>query len=192
MSLFVVGTGRDPGLERMISFLCDEYKLPITVVSFQVFESPTGARLLARELSEPDVARHAQITQRRSVEDICQLADGEGIGEPYRNILQAAQGVGLYARPYKHSIMYTPPNNRNRMLFTAWAQVRDGGVVFYSDSKAFAEFYPIPAQTVLGLLGPDAWRSLTQEDVVTFTVGLKRAFEIIESQAPATAGASDD
>jgi hypothetical protein len=65
------------------------------------------------------------------------------------------------------------------MLFTAWAKAKDGGVTFYSDSKAFAEFFPIPAQDVVDLVGPDGWRSLSAEAAGEFVAGLGRIFELV-------------
>lgn len=36
--LFVVGTGKAPGLERIVTYLSDKFQMPISLVSYDVFE----------------------------------------------------------------------------------------------------------------------------------------------------------
>jgi len=58
--------------------------------------------------------------------------------------------------------MYTPPNNRNRMLYTVWAKRMMNGVKGYVSPKAFAEFYPVSEGKALEMLGKEGWRELDE------------------------------
>ena len=121
--LFVVGTGRAPGLERMAEYLANRFQLPISLISFDVFEPPGGEQILVRELTESDNEIIATSKYKPvSAEEVCALADGSGVGNDFRKIKKTAEDIGLYPRSYKSSIMYTPPFQKNRMLFTVWAQ----------------------------------------------------------------------
>ena len=50
--MIVVGTGAVPGLERMAGFLSDRCGVPIDIVTFDVFTTASGERILVRELTE--------------------------------------------------------------------------------------------------------------------------------------------
>ncbi|HEX3037265.1 MAG TPA: hypothetical protein VHT73_19445, partial [Thermodesulfobacteriota bacterium] len=108
--LFVVGTGRTPGLERMVSYLSERFKVPISVVLYEVFELPDGQQILVRRLTEYDFSKTFRIqSQSTSIEEVCKLAEDQGIGREFKVLLDAAQQHSLYPRVYKQSIMYTPP-----------------------------------------------------------------------------------
>jgi hypothetical protein len=107
---------------------------------------------------------------------ICVLADEEGIGQSFRAIKEAAERNGLYARPYKYSIMYTPPWNKTRMLFTVWAENTLGNhFAAYISPSTFAEFYPpITRQEAEKELGQEAWHDLSRSAAKHFIDGLDR------------------
>lgn len=175
--MYAVGTGKDPGLDRIVEFLSG-FQVPINVVSYQVFQLAAGQHILVRELTEAEAVPPSKA--RITVEQVCQLADTEGIGKQFRKILQAATSHGLYPRPWKLSIMYTPPTNRTRMLFTVWATKKSpGSLLSYVGPAAFAEFYPVTHEEVESLLGPDGWRESTAAEVDEFIAGLDRLFEIV-------------
>lgn len=174
--MYVVGTGSYPGLERMVDFLSGVHDLPITVVSYEVFQVGDQQKILVRELTEPET-KEADITTSRTVEELCARAEGNGIGREFRMLLSAARQHGIYPRPYKVAIMYTPPSNRTRMLFTVRASTRsDGLLLLYFGAAAFAEFYPVDEETVRALFGEDGWRHMTMEDVEDFVGKLGRLF----------------
>lgn len=50
--VFVVGTGEDLGLSRIVDYLYKKYGLPINVVLFQTFGLENGQHLLVRELTD--------------------------------------------------------------------------------------------------------------------------------------------
>jgi len=89
--IFVVGTGRAPGLERMIKYLSRNFGMPISVVSYEVFEIEGGQRVLARELADLETGPPVQPVKGRTVEEICAIADRSGLGKDFRSILEAAR-----------------------------------------------------------------------------------------------------
>jgi len=159
--LFVVGTGKAPGLERMVLYLSDKFQMPISLVSFDVFELKDGQQILAREITEPSIP-DIIYTESIFIDQLYQQADQEGVGKEFRALYEVAVKNKLYPRIYKHSIMYTPPNNRNRMLYTVWAKRMMNGVKGYVSPKAFAEFYPVSEEKALEMLGKEGWRELDE------------------------------
>jgi len=175
--MYVVGTGISHGLDRMVDFLSGTYKVPITLVSYEVFQIGDGHKILVRELAEPETIIHDP-PPIQPVEEICSRAQKNGIGKEFRIILDAAERHNLHPRPYRASIMYTSPSNRTRMLFTVrnWTQA-DGLLRLYFGAAAFAEFYPVTEETVRSIFGQDGWRYMTIEDVEAFVANLDRLFK---------------
>jgi len=159
--LFVVGTGKAPGLERMVLYLSDKFQMPISLVSFDIFELKDGQQILAREITEPNIP-DTIYTESISIDQLYQQADQEGIGKEFRALYEVAVKNKLYPRIYKHSIMYTPPNNRSRMLYTVWAKRMTNGMKGYVSPKAFAEFYPVSEEKALEMFGKEGWRELDE------------------------------
>lgn len=163
LQIIIVGTGKAPGLDRMVSFLADQYSFPITLASFDVFEIDSGPRLLAREITEPDVREvPSQVQQRGNVEDILKLAESSGIGAHFRAILDVVEKTDVYPRPFKWSVMYTPPNRRDRMLFIVSGSPAGGKLRVYVSPSAIAEFYPVAAEQVQATLGSEGWHLLDE------------------------------
>jgi Holliday junction resolvase-like predicted endonuclease len=182
--LFVVGTGRAPGLERITNYLADRYQLPITLGSFDVFQLPGGEYILVRELSESDTDSSTQSRyQPITAEEVCSLADGYGIGEEFRKIKRTAERIGLYVRSYKTSIMYTPPFQKNRMLYTVWAQPENESVKLYISPKAISEFYPISEEKATKILGESGYRFLQGEKVDEFNNTIIQLFKYFENES---------
>jgi Holliday junction resolvase-like predicted endonuclease len=176
IEIFVVGTGKAPGLERMVEFLAQTYEMPINVVLYDVFATDDGQQILARELSEVILPPAAA-----TVEIICKKADRAGVGKEFRAILEAAQRHGLHPRPYQQSIMYTPPDNHRRMLFTVWISPTANRLLqAYIGPGAFAEFYPVTEEKATQILGPDGYRDWTSDGVNQFIASLEQLFEEIQ------------
>jgi Holliday junction resolvase-like predicted endonuclease len=176
--LFVVGTGRAPGLERMTNYLADRFQLPITLISFDVFQLPTGEQILVRELTDPDTEPTSSISSpRTTAEEVCSIADGFGIGNGFRKIKATADEIGLYTRVYKTSLMYTPPFQRNRMLYTVWAQPENDGIKMYVSPKAISEFYPITEQKATEFLGEGGYRYLKNNEIDNFNTTVGKLFD---------------
>ena len=156
--LFVVGTGKAPGLERMVAYLSDKFQMPISLIAYDVFELKDGQRILAREMTEPNIIGIETI----AVDQLYQQADQESIGKEFRALYEAAVKNNLYPRLYKHSVMYTPPTNRTRMLITVWTKRTTNGMKVYVSPKAFAEFYPITEEKAEEFFGKDGYRELDE------------------------------
>jgi|TARA_B100001964_G_scaffold230299_1_gene283611 Holliday junction resolvase-like predicted endonuclease len=185
IELVVVGIGKIAGLDRMVDYLVNEFQMPISVVSFSAFSDDDNKMLLVRELSEQDTQQPGRRTGTRTIEEICELADDAGVGDSFREILTAANELGLYPRLYKKSIMYTPPFQRNRMLFTVWAQKKGNGLHMYAGPSEFAEFYPVTEEEASSLLGINSsdWHSMDEEEVGSFIVGMKKLFGFINTKS---------
>lgn len=188
--IFVVGTGRAPGLERMVDYLSGTFDVPISVVSYQVYETSEGQKILIRELTEPETRPPTpEPKPLTTVEQICSKADQHGTGREFRAILEAAQKHNLYPRPYKRSIMYTAPANRTRMLFTVWINSKTGGgPLVWISPEAFAEFYPLTEEEAASILGPRGERTMTYADMEAFLANLDRLFDRIEQGTEAHEG----
>ena len=175
--MYVVGTGSYPGLERMIDFLSGVHEVPITLVSYDVFQIGDRHKILVRELTEPEITPPDK-RPMRTVQELCARAEKRGIGKEFRKILEAATRHGIYPRPYRGSIMYTPPSNRTRMLFTVRTWTQSGGLLqLYAGPQAFAEFYPVAADEVVALLGEPGWQHMSAEGVGEFVSNLNQLFD---------------
>lgn len=155
VTIIVAGAGVDAGLERVVSFLAG-YDVPIRVVAFEVFQLPSGERLLVREVIDDDVAsipRTSSTSRNRTVEEIGRLAHDPATTAAFTRIVRAAEEAGLFVRPYVQSVMITPPHQRHRFLM---AIRPDGarGLRMSHGPEAFAEFFPeLTAGDVEDLIG---------------------------------------
>lgn len=183
MRTYLAGAGRDRGLERVVSYLSGAFQVPISVVTFDVFEVGSGERVLVREMTEAEVAP-PQPPPGHTVENVCAQAGLYKIGAPFRRILEAAAGHGLFAYPYKASIKYTAPFNHTRSLFTVWSQPASlGQIQIWIGPESFAKLYPVTEDGVTNALGPGGWRKFLPEEVDGFIDGLHRLFAGIEAPA---------
>ncbi len=173
--LFLVGTGRAPGLERVVRFLAGKHDVPISLVAFDTFALPDGRRLLAREVTELDASAPAGGAREPKVtaDAVLALAARLGTREKLERALAVASELGLRVRPYKTSLMFTPPANRNRMLFTLWAKPERAGLKAFVGVEAFTEFYPLERAAVEARLGREGWRTFSDRQFEEFLAGLQ-------------------
>lgn len=178
VEIVIVGCGADASVDRMIEFLGSRYALPIRAVSFDVFELD-GKQILVRDerLTESPTA---QPTASNSIDSVITKAGGTDStgGKAMMAIADAAERNGLYARPYKYSIMLTPPQNRTRYLATVWRLSREQIVLTYS-ADAFAEFFPVSAAEVRQMLGPERLDPMTPADAVDWGSRLDGLFQTL-------------
>ncbi len=176
VDIIVTGTRRHAGLDRMVDFLTSGGTLAITTVTLDVYEVGQGQRVLLRELTEADTASQP-IKPSLTAEQVLSQADKLGTGDICRAIHKVAVSAGLHPRPYKRSIMYTPPQNRSRCLFTVWAK-RDHPALI--SKIGFSEFFGIREDEVEQHLGAvDNW-DLHTADVGRFEKGLQSLIEKAE------------
>ncbi|HLA64769.1 MAG TPA: endonuclease NucS domain-containing protein [Rhodothermales bacterium] len=158
--VYLVGTGRSDGLERMTDFLRGRFDVPIVTVSFDVFQTPGGERVLVRELDEQEAPQVSRSRPRLTVDDILGRIVTAGFEAEVEAIRQEAGALGLTARPYKQSVMYAPERDLRRCLFTVYIpKSKDDGFWAYVAQEAFAEFFDVTAERTLEVF-PDDWNQL--------------------------------
>jgi len=154
VSLIVVGTSQDEGLDRMVNFLAERGNLSISVVSFEVFALPSGERVLVRELTESDIEVTIDAPRRATrrmptLEEFYQVAEAAGTREPIQKFVEAGTRVGLPYRVYRESIFLTRPNNRNlTVLGILLNPTCDGRVRIWAASEPLAEVFGLRKERI--------------------------------------------
>ncbi len=138
VAVLLAGVGVDSGLERIVTHL-GGYGVPISIVSFEVFEPQDGPRLLIREVTEEQTERQAR-GPGHSVDTIRQRARDAGVAVEFDRFLEMSREAGLAVRPYKLAVMIAPPSKRNRYLMLATPE--RGGIHMHAGPAKFAEFFP--------------------------------------------------
>ena len=153
VAVLLVGAGVDPGLDRTTDFL-GRFRVPIRIVSFEVFELEGGPKLLVREVVEEQVEPSAP-PRRLTVEAIRQSAIDQGVVGQFDRFVEMSREAGLAVQPQRSSVRIAPPANRTRFLM--YASPHNGGIVIYTGPSAFAEFFPpLTEEQVADALGPDS------------------------------------
>ena len=153
IAVMLVGVGVAPELERVNEFLAG-FKVPISVVSFKVFDVDSGAKLLIREVVEEPVERPSK-PQRLTVDAIRQMAVDAGVAEQFDLFVKMALAAGLAVQPQRASVRIAPPMNRTRFLMYAQprAGATGGELGIWVGPHHFAEFFS-------HVSGQDATRAL--------------------------------
>jgi hypothetical protein len=191
--IYVVGTSRDINLDRVLKHTTFQGN-PIQVVTFDVYKNSDGEHVLLRQLSEADMTSRPQISSSTSkktsqveqpsdkdgrIERLMQLAEKNGIGQEFRKVYELATGFGLYPKTYKWSIMYAPPQNKNRVLICAWVNPKDGLFDVYINTDAFAEFYPISQRKARQIADVPLRYYLTTDQTDQFIAVIQKLFSEI-------------
>ena len=142
VAVLLVGAGIHAGLERMNDFLA-RFGVPISVVSFEVFELDGGPRLLVREVIEEPVKPSAP-RQRRTVEAIRAMASEAGVLEQFDRFVQMSEQAGLPVQPQAASVRIAPPQNRTRFLMYAGPRTgaNGGELEIWVGPERFADWFP--------------------------------------------------
>lgn len=151
IALMIVGAGVSPGVERMSKFL-GRFGIPIEIVSFEVFESNNGARLLVREVIE-EAAPESRPKRKYTVEAVRELARKADVEKHLDRFLDMTSQAGLAIQPQMTSIRIAPQEDRRRLLLYVEPipddkGANEGKLLFYWDSHAFEEFFKIGEQEV--------------------------------------------
>lgn len=156
--VYVVGTGRDAGLERVVDFL-NGSNVNVRAFTFDVY-AVGGERVLVRELTEGESSPTADSPLLPSNPDAI-LAQADGTMAPVlRNLCDVAQRHGLAARLWKNCVMLAPAKHRGRALITVWpAPQPDGRVKVFISPEAFAQFFPVTEEQVETALRQTGTRS---------------------------------
>ena len=142
IAVLLVGAGIHSGLERLNEFL-GRLGVPISIVSFDVFELEGGPKLLIREVvDEPTTPPPSR--RRLTEEAIRRWAVDVGVGRQFDRFVSMATAAGLAVQPQRASVRIAPAANRTRFLM--YAQPRAGGsggeLGIWVGPKQFAEFFP--------------------------------------------------
>jgi hypothetical protein len=104
------------------------------------------------------------------------LAHADAVGQRgvLEELLAAGDHLGLYARAYVRSVVFTPATNKARTLFTVWPDT--DGIGIWVSADGFEEFFPeISPDEARRQLGPaDEERLLDQTATREFIAGLGR------------------
>ena len=139
VAVLLVGTGIDPGLERVNEFL-GRFGVPISVVIREVVEEPVPRRTPRR---------------RFTVEAVRQLAAEECVEPQFDRFLRIARDAGLAVQPHSTAVRIAPPAIRTRFLM--FASPREGGMTISTSAAALVEFFPsISEAEARQALGPES------------------------------------
>ena len=138
-AVLLVGAGIDPGLARLNKFL-SRYGVPISVVSFDVFELDGGPRLLIREVVE-EATESPRPRRRKTFEAIRNMAVNMGVVEQFDRFVDMSREAGLLVVPLTSWVRISPPTNRGRVLMYA-EPTCPGRLGIWVQPAAFAEFFP--------------------------------------------------
>lgn len=168
--IYLVGTGLDAGLDRMVRFLVERVQLSVRLVTFSVYQDVDGRTVLAREIHETlspvTKATRSSPSTPADLSTVVTLAEQNGLGQVLRPLLAVAEELGFFARPYVKSIMFTPPANKARCLFVVWVdrlQKDPGFAKAYLNWEAFEQFYGISEVDFVAALGSIGYVKLDQD-----------------------------
>jgi Holliday junction resolvase-like predicted endonuclease len=178
--IYLVGTGIDAGLERMVAYMTSRAELAIRLVTFLPFQNPHGGLLLAREIHESD--DQSPLASRPSAsapaaEEILRLGDENGVGTVMRTMHQAALDAGLHVRPWATSIMYAPQEAKKRCLFTVWAGRRPqtpGVARAYIAPETFEQYFGIRETDLVAEIGQTGYFTLDAAVAESVARGIRK------------------
>ena len=143
IAVMLVGVGIHPGLARMNEFL-SRFCVPISVVSFEVFELNGGLQLLIRPevVEKPTEARRPP--RRHTVDAIRRTAVEIGVVAEFDRFVAMSEEAGLAVQPQLASVRIAPPTDRRWLLLYATPQRGEsgGGLGIWAAPKTFAAFFP--------------------------------------------------
>ena len=188
IAVMLVGAGIHPGLERMNEFL-GRFGVPISVVSFEVFELDGGPQLLIREVVDEPIEPPPP-RRRLTVDAIRRWAVDVGVGEQFDRFVKMAEDAGLAVQPQRASVRIAPPTNRTRFLMYAQPHAGDGRgeLRIHVGPKQFAEFLPhVDERDAIEALGELDGACVGGEDLDTLLDRIER-FLTDKVQQPAAGG----
>jgi hypothetical protein len=108
-----------------------------------------------------------------TAEAVLELAEQCGTRGELERAIKVASQKGLHVRPFKTCLMFTPPMNGTRCLFTIWAGPEDGKLTGYVSTRSFIEFFPIAPADAEAHLGEDGWRHLDEAELDSLLRGIE-------------------
>jgi uncharacterized protein with ParB-like and HNH nuclease domain/predicted transport protein len=99
-----------------------------------------------------------------AVERVVEQSSDPALQEALLQVVEAGLRAGLYPRPWKRSLMFAPPANRSRALFTLTVR-EDDRADMWCAADAFQTFYGLEPSEVERQLGPASWVALQAAEV---------------------------
>ena len=179
--IYLVGTGYDVGLERMVDFLANRAELAIRMVKFSAYRDAQGHWLLAREIHESVIESSAAVQKPTrsapSAEAVLALAEQNGVGGAVHHFYDTAIALGLHVRPFAKSLMIAPPANRTRCLFVVWVERRHrepGIAKAFISADSFEQFYGISEADLVAGVGQVGYVFVDQTAAETLCVAIQK------------------
>jgi len=114
-----------------------------------------------------------QVGAQLSAEAVLHLAGKYGTRDELERAMMVAAQKGLRVRPFKTCLMFTPPSNATRCLFTLWAKRERGELRAFVSTETFTEFFSLDRVDVDKGLGPGDWRRFDEAGFEAFLQGVQ-------------------
>jgi len=192
ISILLVGTARQPELDRAAAFLAGRgFSVPVRIVTFTPFLDGAGGVLLARVVEEYEQAPEDESPKERSsraakIEWVQERARESGLGDLFNEYMAQAKKLGLGVKPWPKSITIVPPFTRGRTLLYLSPKA-DGKLRWGYDANNVAELYGTDAEHVEAMLGSN-WEDLDENAArqrLAAFVQLMNELQTPEPDAPA-------
>jgi len=116
-----------------------------------------------------------------TVESIVARANRNGMGKAFQVILEASQRHGIYPRAHRRCVVFAPPSDHIRALFTIWP--KSGRLDTRVWLREFPKYFNVTTEQVKAIMGLEIERDINDANVNDFIARLDRLFEEIEQSS---------
>jgi hypothetical protein len=173
--LHLMGVGIAPGVERIAQMLRDQGQ-EVRLKTLNAHHESSGRMFLSRPVEEVAEVEEAPSTTATTLDGIREQAKAHGLLEPFDHLVEIATSRGLQVRPYKRSIMITPPHLANTFLMVA--SPTPGGLRMNHATVQWAQHFPwIPPEAganVMGQTKRGTGRVVSSEDLPAYLEAIDR------------------
>ena len=162
----IVAEKLDTSTERIIRYL-SELNVPINVLTVQQFQDAAGRRMLAQVyLVEPEVATQrsrsqSKRTSYRTVNELQNIANANGIGELYGRVRSGVRGI-LSAQAYSETVGYSArreDGSRRVVMFIGALASQNGGLGFTIHATRFESILGFEIDDLKSVLPDECWNT---------------------------------
>ncbi len=125
-------------------------------------DHPAGPTKGEKPIGDAVALEPTQASTRLTAEAVLELAGQCGTRKELERAIEIADKKGLRVRPFKTCLMFTPPMNGARCLFTLSAGREGDKLTAYVSTESFPEFFSLDHADVEQHLGQDGWRQLDE------------------------------
>ncbi len=145
--------------QRAITFIEARNRRILRYCSEDRFRSKSEGQTSVPDVPPPQMPPKSK---RLTLEAVLELAGQCGTRKELERAIEVASKKGLRVRPFKTCLMFTPPMNGTRCLFTLWAGRQGDNLAAYVSTESFPEFFSLDHAVVEQHLGQDGWRQLDE------------------------------